>query len=80
MARELVCQSCGEQKMSLRKIKSSLIKTMELIMCNTCITHKYEPRYIVILAARTVGLEDGVRKVISDRRYLGNEIPASDIL
>lgn len=80
MSRELVCQSCGAQKMSLRKIKSSLITTMELIMCNTCVANKYEPRFIVILAARTIGIGDGVRKIISDRRYIGEEIPASDIL
>lgn len=80
MARELLCQSCGEQKMSLRKTRSSLIKTMELVMCETCINHKYEPRFIIILAARTAGIQDDVRKIINDRRYLGNEIPARDIL
>lgn len=80
MPRELVCQSCGMQKMSLRRVKSSLIQTMELIMCNTCITQKYEPRFIVILAARTIGFGDSVRKVIGDKRYLGEDIPASDIL
>jgi hypothetical protein len=80
MPRELVCQSCGKQKMSLRKIKSSLIETMELIMCNSCIAYKYEPRFIVILAARTIGIGDSVRKVINDRRYIGESIPASDIL
>jgi hypothetical protein len=80
MSRELVCQSCGAQKMSLRKVKSSLITTVELIMCNSCVISKYEPRFIVILAARTVGIGDSVRKIINDRRYLGEEIPASDIL
>lgn len=79
MSRELVCQSCGAQKMSLRKIKSSLITTMELVMCATCIASKYEPRFIVILAARTIGM-NGVKKFIIDRRYIGDEIPASDIL
>lgn len=80
MSRELLCQSCGDQKMSLRKIKSSLIKTMELIMCASCINSKFEPRFIVILAARTGGIGDNVKKVISDHRYIGEEIPASDIL
>lgn len=80
MARELLCQSCGDQKMSLRKIKSSLIKTMELIMCASCINSKFEPRFIVILAARTGGNTDNVKRIIIDRRYLGAEIPASDIL
>lgn len=52
---------------------------MEIVMCNTCISNKFEPRYIVIIAARTSGI-DSVRKVISERRYLGDLISASDIL
>lgn len=80
MARELVCQSCDQQKLTLRKVKSSLMSTMEIIMCGSCIANKYEPRYLVILAARTVGFESNVRKVINDRLYLGEQIPASDIL
>jgi hypothetical protein len=79
MPRELVCHSCGQQKMTLRKIKSSLIPDMELVMCATCISNKYEPRYVIILAARTVNIKD-VKKFIVERRYLGEEIPASDIL
>lgn len=79
MSRELVCQSCNQQKMTLRKVRSSLINTMEIVMCNTCISNKFEPRYIVIIAARTSGI-DSVRKVISERRYLGDLISASDIL
>lgn len=68
--------------MSLRKIKSSLIQTMELIMCSTCIERKLEPRYIVILAARSPngGVTDEVKKIITAKRYIGAEIPASDIL
>jgi hypothetical protein len=65
--------------MTLRKIRSSLINTMEIVMCNTCISKRLEPRYIVIIAARTAGI-DSVRKVISERRYLGDLISASDIL
>ncbi len=80
MARELTCQSCGEQKLTLNKVRSSLINTMELVMCNTCISLKYEPRYIIILAARTRGLEDIVRKFIKERRYKGTDIPAAYVL
>lgn len=65
--------------MTLRKIKSALIPGMELIMCSTCIMNKYEPRYIIILAARTIGIKDAA-KFIKDRRYIGKHIPASDIL
>jgi len=80
MSRELLCQSCGEQKMSLQRIKSSLIKDMELTMCATCIENKYEPRFIVILSVRSYGMNDSIKKVINDRRYIGEIIAASDIL
>lgn len=80
MSRELVCQSCSQQKLTLRKVRSSLINTMEIVMCNTCISKRLEPRYIVIIAARTAGVDSGVRKVINERRYLGDLISASDIL
>jgi hypothetical protein len=80
MTRELLCQSCGEQKMTLQRAKSSLIKGMELTMCATCIENKYEPRFIVILATRSYGMNDTIKKVINDRKYLGDVIAASDIL
>ena len=65
--------------MSLRRVRSVLISGMELVMCSTCITNKYEPRYIIILAARTVGIEEAA-KFIKERRYIGRHIPASDVL
>ena len=80
MASELLCQSCEEQKMTLRRVRSTLIKSMEIFMCAGCIANKYEPRYLIILCARSFGFNDSVRKIISDRRYLGEEISASDIL
>ena len=80
MSRELLCQSCGEQKMSLQRTKSSLIKEMDLTMCATCIDKKYEPRFIIILSARSYGMNDAIKRIISDRRYVGEVIAASDIL
>lgn len=80
MARELLCQSCDEQKMSLQRVKSSLIKTMEITMCATCIGNGYEPRFTILLAIRQGGLSDTAKRFIRDRKYLGNVIPASDIL
>lgn len=80
MARELLCQSCEEQKMSLQRVKSSLIKTMEITMCATCIGKGYEPRFMILLAIRSTGVSDMAKKLIRDRKYLGEVIPASDIL
>jgi superfamily II helicase len=80
MASQLLCQSCEEQKMSLQRVKSSLIKTMEITMCATCISKGYEPRYIILLAVHSLGMSDMAKRFIKDKRYLGEVIPASDIL
>ncbi len=80
MASELLCQSCLEQKMTLRKVKSALIKTMDILMCATCIDKKYEPRYLIILSIRSAGMSEGIKRIIHERRYLGSDILAADIL
>lgn len=66
--------------MSLRKIKSALIKTIDLIMCASCINNRYEPRFIIILAVRSIGMNDSIKKMIIDHRYLGRVIEATDIV
>lgn len=49
-------------------------------MCATCIEKKYEPRYLIILSIRSAGINDTIKKIIHERRYLGKEILAADIL
>jgi hypothetical protein len=48
-------------------------------MCETCITSKFEPRWIIILAGRQLGPES-VRDFVLKKRYIGNEISASELL
>jgi hypothetical protein len=48
-------------------------------MCETCIAAKFEPRWVIILAARQ-STPDVVKEYIIKRRYLGNEIAASELL
>jgi hypothetical protein len=48
-------------------------------MCETCITSKFEPRWIIILAGRQLG-SDSVKDFILKRRYIGEEITASELL
>jgi hypothetical protein len=48
-------------------------------MCETCITSKFEPRWVVILAGRQLG-SDAVKEFIIKRKYIGNEIAASELL
>jgi hypothetical protein len=44
-----------------------------------CIDSKYEPRWVIIMAGRTYGIEK-VKDFILKRRYVGNEIFATDLI
>jgi hypothetical protein len=48
-------------------------------MCESCISSKFEPRWVVILAGRQNGPEL-VREFILKKRYCGNDISASELL
>jgi hypothetical protein len=48
-------------------------------MCETCVSSKYEPRWLVILAGRQNGAES-VREFILKKRYVGIDISASELL
>ena len=48
-------------------------------MCETCISSKVEPRWVIILAGRQSG-PDAVREFVLKKRYIGNEISASELL
>jgi hypothetical protein len=48
-------------------------------MCETCISGKLEPRWVVILAGRQGG-PDIVREFIQKKRYVGIEISAAELL
>jgi hypothetical protein len=48
-------------------------------MCETCITSKFEPRWVVILAGRQLG-SDAVKEFIIKKRYCGNDIAAAELL
>jgi hypothetical protein len=50
-----------------------------LLMCETCITSKFEPRWVIIVAGRSNGA-DHVRDFVLKKRYVGNEISASELL
>jgi len=48
-------------------------------MCESCISNRYEPRWVIILAGRQSG-SDSVKEFIIKRRYCGVEISASELL
>ena len=74
----MVCYSCGKQKHRLTPIKSAFFD-INLIMCDSCIESKFEPRWTVILAGRQFGPEK-VKDYITKKRYHGKEISANEIM
>jgi len=75
---KILCYSCNKTKNKLNVRKSILIP-INLLMCETCITSKFEPRWVVILAGRQLGF-DAVKEFIIKKRYCGNDIAASELL
>lgn len=75
---KILCYSCNKSKNKL-SIKKSVLLPINLFMCETCINAKYEPRWVIILAGRQNGM-DIVRDVVLKRRYIGDEISASELM
>lgn len=75
---KILCYSCNKPKNKLSAKKSSLIP-INLLMCETCVSSKFEPRWVVILAGRQNGSE-AVRDFILKKKYIGNDISASELL
>ena len=75
---KILCYSCNKSKNKLNVRKSSLLE-INLLMCETCVTTKLEPRWVIILAGRQFG-PDFVREAILKKRYIGNDIAASELL
>lgn len=75
---KILCYSCNKTKNKLNAKKSALLP-INLLMCESCINSKFEPRWVVILAGRSNGA-DYVREFVLKKRYIGNEISASELL
>lgn len=75
---KILCYSCNKPKNKLNAKKSSLMP-INLLMCETCVSAKLEPRWLIILAGRQFGA-DSVREFISKKRYIGNDISAAELL
>lgn len=77
MTEKILCYSCNKSKNKLNAKKSALLP-INLLMCETCISSRLEPRWVIILAGRSNGPEY-VREFVLKKRYLGNEISASEL-
>jgi len=75
---KILCYSCNKSKNQLSAKKSSLIP-INLLMCESCITSKFEPRWVIILAGRQFG-SDHVKEFVVKRKYIGDPILADELL
>lgn len=73
------CSSCDKDRSELKPRKSLLLPGVPLLMCQSCINSKFEPRWVVILSARRYGKE-AVGKYIRDHQYAGKPILAEEIV
>ena len=73
------CYSCNKQKNQVYPVNSALLKGTSLLLCQTCIDLKYEPRWVVVMAGRQFGPEY-VKNYILGRKYVGKLILAEDLI
>jgi hypothetical protein len=74
---EMVCTVCQQPKNELTPSKSQLLPGLNLFRCAVCHASKKEPRWAIILAAKTMGNES-VRALVLNHRYVGEEIKLSE--
>jgi hypothetical protein len=75
---KVLCYCCNKSKANLNLKRSSLLP-INLLMCDTCISSKFEPRWTIILSGRQYGHET-VKDYISKKKYVGEDIKASELL
>ena len=73
------CFSCNKEKNQIYAKKSDIINDVINYMCQQCIDLKFEPRWMVVLAGRSMG-SHVVRDFIVKRRYIGPEITAQELI
>lgn len=73
----MICASCSQNKAEVHPKRSAVAPAQTILKCNSCIEKKLEPRYLIIIYGRRNGF-DSVSEFIKQRRYVGNDILASE--
>lgn len=73
------CSSCGNQHNDLKAYRSKLLVGTTFLMCPHCRAGKMEPRFAIILAGRSQGV-DVVSEYVKYRRYHGKDILARELM
>lgn len=71
------CQCCHKQKSRVGPKDSKLVRGNKLLLCTECRRDDHEPRYFVIIAARS---GKDIRDYIIQGRYCGAELAAADVI
>jgi hypothetical protein len=79
---DFLCNCCSLQKdeNNLTPVKSTLLGSQQFLLCGKCLIEKHSPRWVIILAARTAGLNARLQKIIKQHAYCGNEITGTELL
>lgn len=78
-ASNAVCTVCKRPKDRLHKRKSKLIPNMQMFLCEACYSGRKEPRFAIILVARSDG-PAAVRDYVKNHRYIGDPIHLDDLI
>lgn len=78
---DMKCAVCDKHKATLKPRKSKLTGA-NLLLCVSCFDNKYEPRWAIIVVARSpkMGGLVAVRDYIRNHKYVGEKIRADEIL
>lgn len=74
------CQSCRIDNGRVHYRYSMLFPDWRLALCEDCDLLGYEPREIIILAARYGDREQAVSHFVKDTKYWGRVITAAEIM
>lgn len=79
LSNEVVCACCGKQHNDLRAQKSRLLDGVKFVSCPTCKKGGFEPRYIIILVARSEGTSR-VSDYVKNHKYHGAPILGKEMI
>lgn len=73
------CSVCSESRNETVNRQSKVLPSMSFNYCSSCDKGGFEPRFAIVLAARSFG-SGAVSDYVRNHKYIGEKILAEDIL